>query len=447
VETVTSPSDGSTTAHAAACRLVVVHPPAEGASNHWVVLTRKPLRLGRQGSVESFLAFDDSEMSRDHALVTYDDERSGYQITDLGSRNGLFVDGRRVEEHFLVDQAVIRAGRTLLLFEECESEATPWRSAPAALGPSRHAKKLHTEVITVAPSNVPVLIMGETGVGKELVAKAVHEASGRKGPFVAVNCGALLESVAESELFGHVAGAFTGADRASEGLFAAARGGTLFLDEIGEMPAALQPKLLRVLSNGELRPVGASQAIPVDVRVVAATNRDLEAAIEDRSFRADLYARLSGWVMKVPPLRARREDILPLAQRFLRRGKDMALSTDVAEALLAYRWPLNVRELQHVIAASKLRASGEDVLKLQHLPPSIGKLRAATYCAGASDAPEIPLSLLVPPDRTPSKDALETVIARFSGNVLRVAGYFGKDRRQIYRWAERHQLDLTSFRE
>jgi transcriptional regulator with GAF, ATPase, and Fis domain len=428
-------------------RLVVVHPPPEGdeppAS---IVLGRAATRIGRKGFVPPPLGFDDPQMSREHAVLVYDGAQHACVVTDLGSRNGVRVDGKRVEEKALADQSVLRAGGTLLVFEECDVESVPWKGGETPLGASLKMRKVQADLATVGPTGVPVLVTGETGVGKELVARTLHEKSGRKGAFVAVNCGALQESVAESELFGHVAGAFTGASGASEGLFAAARGGTLLLDEIGEMPLSLQPKLLRALATGEVRPVGASRSTTVDVRVVAATNRDLEAAVADGSFRADLFARLAGWVIQVPSLRARREDILPLARTFLKRGGgSVALSVDAAESLLTYGWPFNVRELEHVIAAGRLRAAGGQ-LKRQHLPPAMRRDDPAPV-ASEAEAGEIPLPLLVPPDRTPSKEGLETDIARLAGNVVRVAEYFGKDRRQIYRWASRYGIDVETFRE
>jgi len=208
----------------------------------------------------------------------------------------------------------------------------------------------------VAKSNTTVLIRGETGTGKEVIARLIHGASGRRsGPFVAVNVAAIPESLAEAELFGHVRGAFTGADRARTGRMVAAHGGTLFLDEIGEMPRSLQAKLLRALQDREVTPVGGGSPIPVDVRVVAATHRDLDAMIEDGRFREDLFYRLDVVSIEIPPLRARREDIPALAEHFrrevnAREGRSVpGFALDVMQRLSNYDWPGNVRELENFV--------------------------------------------------------------------------------------------------
>lgn len=230
----------------------------------------------------------------------------------------------------------------------------------------------------IAGSEAPVLVSGESGCGKERIARLIHERSARSGgPFVAVNCGALPEGLLESELFGHVRGAFTGADRDREGLFEAASGGILLLDEIGEMPPQLQVKLLRVLQDGEVRRVGATRSKAVDARVVAATNRDLGEMVAARAFRKDLYYRLNVLRIDVPPLRERREDVLPLAHAFLRRGcvryrcGPCSLSAEALDALLAYPWPGNVRELEHAMERAVIIAEGKPKIEVTDLPPEI----------------------------------------------------------------------------
>jgi anaerobic nitric oxide reductase transcription regulator len=232
------------------------------------------------------------------------------------------------------------------------------------LGNSPAIRRLLEDVQVVARSDLPVLISGETGVGKELVARAVHEASGRRDEaLIQVNCAALPETIAESELFGHVAGAFTGATRNREGKFELAHGGTLFLDEVGELPASLQPKLLRALQQGEIQRVGSDRTLRVDVRVVAATNRDLERAVRESRFRADLFHRLAAYPIRVPPLRERREDIPLLAAHFLERGRRrlglsrVRMTERARDAVATAEWPGNVRELQNVIARGVLRAA------------------------------------------------------------------------------------------
>ncbi len=235
----------------------------------------------------------------------------------------------------------------------------------------------------VAPSGAPVLIFGESGVGKEVVVQLIHRWSPRAaGPLVAANCAGLPESLIESELFGHTKGAFTGADAQRRGFFRAAEGGTLFLDEIGELPLALQPKLLRALESGQVTPVGSEVPVPVDTRLVAATNRDLGEAVEQGTFRDDLYYRINVVELMVPPLRDRRDDILPLARRFATEfaGSPVRLSPQAAQFLLTYNWPGNVRELRNAVQRACLLCRG-DIVMPEHLPPKI----AAPGAAG--DAP------------------------------------------------------------
>ncbi len=224
----------------------------------------------------------------------------------------------------------------------------------------------------IAPSEAPVLIGGETGTGKELVARHIHHLSGRKGPFLAVNCGAISDQLAESELFGHEAGSFTGATGKREGWFEAANGGTLFLDEIGDLPLPLQVKLLRVLQEREVVRIGSRKSIPVDVRLVAATNVDLDYAVTAGHFRRDLLYRINIAHVRLPPLRERPGDVLPLAEYFLRiygqrmGYKKLTFSQDAVDLLVNYAWPGNIRELENVIHFALL-VSGEECIEPKHL--------------------------------------------------------------------------------
>ena len=233
----------------------------------------------------------------------------------------------------------------------------------------------------VAPTDSTVLIQGESGTGKEVVAKYIHMLSAREdGPFLSLNCGALPETLLESELFGHIKGSFTGAVRDKQGLFAAARGGTFFLDEVGEMPASLQVKLLRVLQEREVIPVGATAAIPVDVRIVAATNRNLEEEVRRGTFRADLFYRLNVIALELPPLRERRDDLLLFIEAFLQRtateeGKGLkALSAEALDAVMVYDWPGNVRELENALEHAVV-LSRHDVIDTLTLPERITRRR------------------------------------------------------------------------
>ncbi|MDE2291002.1 MAG: sigma-54-dependent Fis family transcriptional regulator [Elusimicrobia bacterium] len=238
-------------------------------------------------------------------------------------------------------------------------------------------RRIQDLVQKVASTDAAVLIQGESGTGKELVARAIHAASARRNhPFVAVNCGALPEGLLESELFGHVRGAFTGAVASRPGKFQVASGGTLFLDEIGELPLNLQVKLLRALQSGEVRRVGENRSVKVNARIVTATNRDLKKGMTEGTFRDDLYYRLNVFPIVIPPLRERTDDIMPLAERFLKVGRDkhggvaVRFSQEAAQALLDYAWPGNVRELEHAVERAVILAPGQEV-RADDLPPEV----------------------------------------------------------------------------
>ncbi len=410
-----------------------------------VTLDERALTLGRNPPQSSRrLALVDDQVSGRHAEVVYDAAEDGYVIRDLESHNGLFVDGHAVDRAPLRHGTIFRVGRTLLvcsdrLLHTDEPLAPEW---PTLRGMSLAMQRIRGDVERVAPHSIPVLVLGETGTGKELVARELHRRSGRSGPFVAVNCAAIPEALAESELFGHTAGAFTGATQRTDGFFASADGGTLFLDEVAELPASVQSKLLRALGAGEVRPLGRSDARNVDVRVVAATHRDVSTA---GGFRADLLARLAGWTLRLPPLRDRREDILWLARGFAERESPPAsISTNAAEALLLHDWPRNVRELEMSIVSASVRAGERRVLQCAHFPEAIG---APMVARTPTRRTEPPLDLVVPRDRAPSLADLRIVLARCDGSIARVADYFGKDRKQVYRWLERAGIDPANHRE
>jgi DNA-binding NtrC family response regulator len=259
--------------------------------------------------------------------------------------------------------------------EELPRHGGAWASLGESRSPAMQA--IHRRVGSVARTSAPVVLQGETGTGKEVLARAIHQASPRAArPFVPVNCGALPGELLESELFGHVRGAFSGAVADRAGLFQAAQGGTLLLDEVADLPISLQVKLLRVLQGGEVRRVGANQAQAVDVRVIVATHKDLDALVRDHLFREDLYFRLKVFTFRLPPLRERAEDVIPLARHLLQyeRAAPCRISP-VAEAVLrGYRWPGNVRELANAMRHAAALAEG-DLIELQHLPEEV--VRAA----------------------------------------------------------------------
>ena len=267
------------------------------------------------------------------------------------------------------------------------------QGAGGLVGQSPEMEKLYRILSKVAYSTHPVLILGESGTGKELVARSIHfNGPNAAKPFVTVDCGSLVPTMIESELFGHVKGAFTGADRAKEGLLASAEGGTVFLDEIGELPLDLQAKLLRVLQEKEVRPVGATQSQPISARVLAATNRDLAAMVEQGRFRKDLYFRLNVVNLRIPPLRDRREDIPLLAMHFLERmqrerGVERSFSDDTLRVMADYDWPGNVRELENAIERACALSSGP-VLHMGDLPTQVQdfRMQRAMVAGGSSRA-------------------------------------------------------------
>ena len=326
-------------------RLVGIAGPAEGLEE---VLGDQPLTIGRSKSAD--IRLDDKLVSRKHSSVEPDPR--GYKVRDLGSANGTYLDGRRVEVAFLEPGAVVRVGDSEFKFTS-EDVTLGRRPAgeevlPGVLGRSKAMRDLADQVKKLGPVDLPVLIHGESGTGKELLARNLHAEGARPdGPYVVVDCTLLTGEHLRSELFGHVKGAFTGADKDRAGAFARAHGGTLFLDEVGELPLDLQPHLLRVLEQGEIRPLGGEESQQVSVRVVAATHRDLKARVSEDLFRQDLYYRLSALSVEVPPLRARGDDVMLVAERLLPEGA--RLDESARKALLNHPWPGNVRELRNTL--------------------------------------------------------------------------------------------------
>lgn len=306
------------------------------------------------------------------------------------------------------------------------------------LGESAAMQAVHDLISRVADTEATVLVSGESGTGKEIVARAIHKRSSRRGgPFIAINCAALPEQLLESELFGYMRGAFTDAKETHVGLFAQARGGTLFLDEVGDMPIGLQPKILRVLQERVVRPLGGKSETPVDVRIVAATNRDLESAIEEKRFREDLYYRLNVVQIPLPPLRARGGDILPLAQRFISsfaaasKKNVIGFSKEAAEKLVAYAWPGNVRELQNSMERAVALTRLEEIC-VEDLPEKIRDYRFSHVVVAANDPTE-----LVPLDEVERRYILR-VLEAVGGNKTAASRVLGLERKTLYRKLERY---------
>jgi DNA-binding NtrC family response regulator len=305
------------------------------------------------------------------------------------------------------------------------------------IGTSPAMTRVYDLLSRVADSEASVLVSGESGTGKELVARALHRHSRRSnGPFIAVDCASVPETLLESELFGHARGAFTDARGARTGLFVQAHGGTLFLDEIGDLPLSLQPKLLRALQERVVRPVGADREVPFDVRLVAATNRDLEAAVEERSFREDLWFRINVIHVELPPLRARGGDVLLLAQRFVARAAERAgkrvvgIAPAAANLLLAYPWPGNVRELQNCVERAVALAAF-DQIGPDDLPDRVRTYRGSHVVVASEDPSE-----LVALEEVERRYVLR-VLESLGGNKTLAARTLGLDRKTLYRKLER----------
>jgi len=436
-------------------RLLVVYGPDDDRVGSAHVLSDTAITIGREAQDDGrSIALDDPELSRAHARL--EPTEHGWALVDLESHNGTFVDATRVEDRAAPDHgSVIRLGSHLLVLQRVSLESArdlvlAANASSELVGRSVAMASLRSDIVRLAPTDTPVLVIGESGVGKELVATELHRLSGRTGDLVPVNAAALPEQLAESELFGHASGAFTGASGRRKGLFEEAERGTLFIDEIGEMPIALQPKLLRALATGEVRAVGEPKARILDVRVVAATNADLESGVEDGTFRGDLHARLAGEIVLVPPLRDRREDVIELAQHFLASaGGPTRIEPNAAEALMVHAWRYNVRELEQAMRSAASRAKGREAIELDHLPPALREPLRARAAPGPMIATEadLPLDLRVRPDAVPTAEELALVLQEHAGNVKQVAAFFGRHRAQIYRWAERLEVDLESFRE
>ncbi|MCE9575154.1 MAG: sigma 54-interacting transcriptional regulator [Deltaproteobacteria bacterium] len=418
--------------------LAVVHSP-DAALMHRHVPVGDGLVIGRLAASDRHLSVGDPRLSREHAEIVPSSERSdAFVITDRASRNGTFVDATRVTTRPLRPGAIVRVGDTLFEFGPLAQASLPLVEDPALIGRAPAFRAVLARLARVAATDVVVLLTGETGTGKEVVARRLHELSGRPGPLIAVNCAALPAELVESTLFGHRRGAFTGATSESPGFFGEARGGTLFLDEIGELPLAQQAKLLRVLENHEYAPVGSASIMRSDARVIAATNTDLPRAVADGRFRNDLLARLAGAVIELPPLRARRSDIPLLARRFLAElapGRKLTLSASAIERLVLSPWSRNIRELRTVMQRIVLGDGGDREIGVSDLelgappPPAVARERSR-----ATEA-------------RPAADDLAEVLARHRGNVSKVAAHYGKDVKQVYRWMQRYALSPDAFRE
>jgi len=391
------------------------------------------------------LRIEESTVSRLHCEVRIEGDR--IRLRDLGSRNGTKVNGVAVSDAYLDDRAVIRVGNHELQLRigsaKHRVDLHPGHRFGGLVGNSLAMRRVFTQLAQVAPSDSTVLLTGETGCGKEVATEAIHDASKRReGPLLVVDCGATPAHLLESELFGHERGSFTSSVAARVGAFEAAEGGTIFLDEIGELPIELQPKLLRVLAKREIKRIGRNDYQPVDVRVIAATNRDLREEVERRAFRADLYFRLAVVEVHLPPLRDRIEDLEPLAHEILstlpdnQTARALLTSKETLGRLARYPWPGNVRELRNYLERSLANGTPGD------LSP---RGRPAPEAPAAGVSPDAWL------DR-PYKEArdlwsaeferqyLARLIVAHDGNIRAAARAAGIDRVYLYRLLWKHGL-------
>jgi len=398
--------------------------------------------LGREPTgAQHITLLGDPHLSRQHAIL----ERRGktLNIRDADSRNGTFINGERVTSSALRDGDIIRLSDTVLMIrfqsdEQHDADVAELLGTSPAIGELRHFVDL------TAPTEATTVLIGETGTGKGVMARAIHRASMRSnGPFVAVNCAAIPEALAESALFGHRAGAFTGAARDAKGYFRAADGGTLFMDEIGELPETIQPKLLHAIEERTVVPVGSTAPVNCDIRIVAATTVDLKAAVQAGTFRPDLYARIADMVVSLPPLRHRVEDVLPLFAQFL-NDESLFLHPGLAEALVLYRWPFNIRELKTVATELAVRGKGSDRLDLKLIQHRlVDQALSGTVNASPAQAAEAPSSARMSP---PSRDAIIALLKAHNGVVSELARSAGRSRKQVYRWLSQYDLDPTDYR-
>jgi DNA-binding NtrC family response regulator len=432
--TVTLPSSRATLA-LPKIRLKVLKGPDKGLC---VTLEQEELLLG--SGEGAHLRLTDPTVSRNHCAIRM--TAKGPLLRDLGSTNGTRIEGVSVREGYVPAGASLELGNTRVRFEPLEeSVQIPLAESERfgrLWGRSVAMRRLFALAGQVAASDVTVLIEGETGTGKDALCEAIHQTSQRSaGPLIVVDCGAVPPNLFESELFGHEKGAFTGADRARGGAFEEADGGTLFLDEIGELPLPLQPKLLRVLESHEVRRIAAAQHKKVDVRVIAATNRDLREEVNRGSFRQDLYFRLEVMRLRVPPLRERPEDIPVLVEHFRRlaqpKGEPPPVSEEALKSFMAHPWPGNVRELRNAV---------ERLVVLKELPGA-----TVQYASPEPASGEVNVDI-----RVPFKDAknaltegferryLTSMLDATGGNISEAARRAGIDRVYLLKLLGRYGL-------
>jgi transcriptional regulator with GAF, ATPase, and Fis domain len=437
----TSAAPGARTVHLNQCKLVVVKGDNRGREH---VIGSDVIRIGKvEGNNDVVLA--DETVSRVHCEILRD--AKGYLLRDLGSTNGTFLDGAEVREAYLRAGSVITVGNVQLKFQPFEERIDILPSEKDSLGElvgtSLRMREIFGLVERIAPTDATVLIEGETGTGKDMVARTIHALSRRKSaPFVVVDCGAVSGTLIESELFGHEKGSFTGAGATRQGAFELASGGTIFLDELGELSLDLQPKLLRVLESREIRRVGGNKTIKVDIRVIAATKRDLSREVTQGKFREDLYFRLSVVPIRMPSLRERKEDLPLLVKAFLEKidpnGK-REVDEQTLQTFMAHDWPGNIRELRNVLERGVYLQPGGSSVRLVALPGQ--DVAAATGGGGPAFDPA--LSYRDNKERWENefeKRYLKWLMQRAEGNISRAAREADMDRKYLHKLLKKHAI-------
>ncbi len=434
----------ATSMHVRRCRLTVL----SGVDVNKVAEVESTLmRVGARESCD--LVLTDARVSGFHFEIRLDE--FGYRLLDLGSSNGTTVSGLRVREAYLEPGMIIHVGDSRIRFEPQDStvpvKLSDVTSYGELIGQAPSMRALFAKLERIAPSDASVLVHGETGVGKELVAEAIHRGSGRShGPFIVVDCGSIPSNLISSELFGHEKGAFTGATSRHEGAFERAHGGTLFLDEIGELPIDLQPSLLGALERKRIRRVGGRRDVPIDIRVIAATHRDLPRAINQARFREDLYYRLAVIQLTVPSMRERLEDVPLLVSHFLKQlpgGDSVTLKQRTIDNLCRYDYPGNVRELRNLIERAVIMHDSE------HTQNLVSVSGASPQPAGA---PSGDLVQTIIDTRVPFKQAKRDMMDEFEkrflrkllrdheGNISKAARSTGVDRMTIHKMVQKYGL-------
>ena len=427
-------------------RVIAAHAPLTPPSRH-VLRPDQPVHLGRgeragwrRDATGLTLLLDDGWASERHARLRA--VAGVWEVEDLGAKNGVLINGVRTTRALLADGDLLEIGRTYLRFTAAAEwtpdeplDAAPVEPLPGVRTVAPGLARSLGQLATVARGLTPIVLLGPTGAGKELAARGVHAGSLRGGDFVAVNCAAIPRDLVESTLFGHRRGAFSGATDDQPGLVRSADRGTLFLDEVAELSPGAQAALLRVLQEREVVPVGASRPVPVDLRVVVATHRDLPAMVRAGGFRADLWHRLRGFTLTLPALAARRDDLgLIVAQLAARHtaARGLEFQPRAVRALLTYGWPGNVRELEQVLVAA-LALAGAAPIGLAHLPTDLA--------AAPSGAPAVATT-----DTDAQRAELEALLEEHGGSVRAIARVVGKDPVQVRRWLRRFGLDAARYR-